>query len=99
MDASYSTRYVTKHLGVARKTLIGWVNTPSAAFPMPVVHLMHDEKGSAEDFGWSASQLPLLRDWLAARLGISDPAAHWAVIDSGATPPGGHLDQAPLWEE
>lgn len=97
MEKLYSQIYVAKHLGVTPQTVTNWVDRPFGAFPMPVVHVVHDKKGRNETLGWSQEQLPLLREWLAHRLSLSDPAAHWALIENGGKPPGGHQDQGALF--
>lgn len=98
MEKLYSQIYVAKHLGVTPLTVTNWVDRPFGAFPMPVVHLVHDKDGRKESLGWSDDQLPLLREWLAHRLNLSNPEAHWAVIENGGQPPGGHQDQAALFD-
>lgn len=97
MEKLYSQIYVAKHLGVTTSTVTNWVDRPSGAFPMPTVHVVHDKNGRNETLGWSANQLTLLRQWLAHRLNLSDPAAHWLIIESGGQPPGGHQDQGALF--
>lgn len=97
MDKLYSQLYVARHLGVTPLTVTNWVDCPSGAFPMPVVYLVHNKDGRSDTVGWSAEQLPLLREWLAHRLNLSDPESHWALIERGGKPPGGHQDQAPLF--
>lgn len=99
MQKCYSSRYVAKHLGVTNSTVINWVNRPFGAFPMPVVHMVDDEEGHRENLGWTRDQLPELRTWLAHRLNLTDPAAHWALIDSDGQPPGGHQGQGALFDE
>lgn len=99
MDKLYSQVYVARHLGVTAMTVVNWVDRPSGAFPMPVVQLVHNKDSRSETLGWNAGQLPLLREWLAHRLNLSNPQAHWALIDNGGQPPGGHQDQAPLFGE
>jgi hypothetical protein len=97
VEKLYSHIYVAKHVGVTPLTVTNWVNCPSGAFPMPVVHVVHDKDGRSETLGWSFDQLQLLRDWLAHRLNLSNPAAYWTLIENGGRPPGGHQDQAPLF--
>lgn len=98
MDTLYSQTYVARHLGVTALTVTNWVDRPSGAFPMPAVRLVHQKDSRAETLGWSAGQLPLLREWLSHRLNLSDPAAHWALVDNGGKPPGGHQDQGALFD-
>jgi hypothetical protein len=98
MEKRYSARYVAKHLGVTKLTVTNWVDRPFAAFPMPVVQVVDDDEGRHENLGWSAEQLPLLRDWLAHRLGLSDPASHWEAVGRGEKHPGGHQDQGALFD-
>lgn len=97
MDKLYSQIYVAKHLGVTPLTVTNWVNRPFAAFPMPVVHVVHDKDGRSETLGWYEEQLGLLREWLAHRLNLSDPAAHWAMVENDREYPGGHQDQQSLF--
>jgi hypothetical protein len=94
----YDATYVARHLGVNKLTVINWVDRPTAAFPMPLFSVRYGDKPRQENPGWSAEQLPLLREWLAHRLGLSNPAAHWEVIDRGEEQPGGHQDQGALFE-
>ncbi len=98
MDKFYSHIYVAKHLGVTPLTVTNWVDRPSGAFPMPVVYLVHNKKERSDTVGWSADQLPLLREWLAHRLNLSNPKSHWEMIENGGQPPGGHQDQGDLFD-
>ena len=97
MHTLYDVTYVAKHLGVNKSTVLNWVDRPTAAFPMPDAYIRYGDRPRQENPAWSLEQLPLLRDWLAHRLGLSNPAAHWAAVIRGEEPPGGHQDQAPLW--
>ncbi len=97
MQVLYSANYVARHLGVERAVVLNWADRPTAAFPMPVASVRYGDRASQVNLAWGAGQLPLLRDWLGRRLGLSDPAAHWALVDSGGQPPGGHLDQGALF--
>lgn len=99
MQTLYDATYTAKHLGVSKSTVINWVDRPTAAFPMPSASIRYGDKPRQENPAWTADQLPLLRDWLAHRLNLSDPAAHWALIESGGVPPGGHQDQVALFGE
>lgn len=99
MQTLYSPVYVAKHLGVTPSTVIGWANRPTAAFPMPAASVRYGDRPSQENPAWMADQLPELRTWLAHRLNLTDPAAHWALIDSDGQPPGGHQGQGALFDE
>jgi transposase len=94
----YDTTYVAKHLGVSKSTVINWVDRPTAAFPMPSASVRYGDRPRQENPAWIGDQLTLLREWLAHRLGLSDPEAHWALIDNGGQPPGGHQDQGALFD-
>lgn len=98
MQTLYDPVYVAKHLGVTKSTVINWADRPTAAFPMPIASVRYGDGPRQENPAWGADQLPLLREWLAHRLDLSDPAAHWALVDNGGKPPGGHQDQAALFE-
>lgn len=89
--------YVAPKLGVTTAELRRWTDAPTANFPQPVASLI-DLKGREQPM-WNTGQIPALRAWVAGRLALSDPAAYWALVDSGGKPAGGHLDQAPLWAD
>lgn len=98
MQTIYDATYVARHLGVNKSTVINWVDRPTAAFPMPAFSIRYGDKPRQENPGWTADQLPLLRNWLAHRLELTDPAAHWAIVDRGGEQPGGHQNQVALFE-
>lgn len=97
MEKLYSQIYVAAHLGVTPLTVTNWVDRPTAAFPMPVARIVHNKDGRTETLGWFADQLPVLREWLAHRLNLSDPESHWDLVEAGGKPRGGHQDQQPLF--
>lgn len=87
----YDTAHIARRLGVPHQDVTKWANSPTAKFPLPVAVLLQD---SGRDRPiWAQEQLPDLRAWLAARLNLSNPEAHWALIDRGEKQPGGHQDQ------
>lgn len=98
MQTFYDTTYVAKHLGVSKSAVVNWVDRPTAAFPMPAASVRYGDRPRQENSAWAGDQLPLLREWLAHRLSLSDPVAHWALIDNGGQPPGGHQDQGALFD-
>lgn len=98
METFYDTAYIARHLGVSKSTVTKWADRPTAAFPAPSASIRYGDGPTQERPAWTASQLPLLREWLAKRLGLSDPAAHWEAVGRGETHPGGHLDQGALFE-
>jgi hypothetical protein len=87
---------ISRRLGVTESELMRWVDAPTASFPLPVASLI-DAKGREKPL-WNLRQLPELREWVAQRLALSDPAAHWLLIDNGGKPPGGHQDQGALFD-
>lgn len=91
----YDASHIARRLGVKRDDVIGWANRPTASFPIPIAVLLQD-KGASRPI-WNKEQLPALRDWLAKRLGLSNPEAHWALIDRGEVQPGGHQDQMEMF--
>lgn len=98
MQTLYDATYVAKHLGVNKSTVINWTDRPTAAYPMPSASVRYGDGLRQETPAWTADQLPLLRDWLAHRLGLADPAAHWEAVGRGEKHPGGHQDQSPLFD-
>jgi hypothetical protein len=84
---------VARFLGVKWNEVVGWSNSPTAHFPLPVGVL--GPKGNRPL--WTLEQVPGLRAWLATRLGLSDPVAHWELIDRGGEQPGGHQDQMAMF--
>lgn len=98
MQTFYDIAYVARHLAVTMQAVKGWANSPTAQFPMPVSAVFSRPDQKQPTLMWTGDQLPRLRTWLAARLSVSDPAAYWQFIDDGRNPPGGHLDQEPLFE-
>lgn len=85
MDELFGIGYVARHLGVEVVDVNRWLDKPTAHFPMPVAVIVQTAERSGTPV-WSRAQLAALRDWLAARLGLNDPAAHWALIDAGDIP-------------
>lgn len=98
MQTFYDATYIARHLGVTKAVVNGWANKPTANFPSPQASIRSGDKARQESPAWTAEQLPLLRQWLASRLGISDPATHWEAIGRGERHPGGHLDQEALFD-
>lgn len=91
----YDAGHIARRLGVPRDDVIKWADKPTANFPLPVAVLLQD-KGPGRPI-WNKSQVPALRAWLAARLGLSDPESHWRWIDRGVKHPGGHQDQMAMF--
>lgn len=92
----YDASHIARRLGVPRADVLKWAASPTAKFPIPAAVLVQD---SGKDRPiWAENQVPDLRAWLARRLDLSDPAAHWALIDSGGKPAGGHQDQMPMFD-
>jgi hypothetical protein len=91
----YDAGHVARRLGVSREDVIRWADKPTANFPIPIAELLQD-KGRNRPI-WSSSQLPALRTWLAARLNLSNPESHWALIDRRKEQPGGHQDQLAMF--
>lgn len=91
----YDAANVARRLGVKREDVMKWANSPTAKFPLPSAVLLQDS-GKGRPL-WAKDQIPALRNWLAARLNLSDPAAHWALIDRGGEQPGGHQDQMAMF--
>lgn len=87
----YDATHIARRLGVPRGDVMRWANSPTAKFPLPTAVLLQDP--GKERPLWSDNQVPALRAWLAARLNLSNPDAHWALIDRGGEQPGGHQDQ------
>lgn len=91
----YDASHVARRLGVNRDDVVKWANSPTPSFPLPTAVLLQD---SGKDRPvWAREQLPALRAWLASRLGLSDPEAHWSLIDRGGEQPGGHQDQMAMF--
>lgn len=92
----YDAAHVARRLGVPRDDVMKWTNSPTANFPIPVAVLIQD---SGKDRPiWADHQVPDLRAWLAKRLDLSDPVSHWALIDNGGKPAGGHQDQMQMFD-
>jgi transposase len=88
---------VAKHLGVSKSTVINWADRPTAAFPQPFASVRYGDAPRQETPAWTRKQLPALREWLAHRLELSDPASHWEAVGRGEEYPGGHQDQEALF--
>lgn len=86
---------VAQSLGVKGGDVTKWADSPTPNFPLPCAVLRL--KGGKRRPLWKASQIPDLREWLAGRLDLSDPAAHWAMVDRGEEQPGGHQDQMAMF--
>lgn len=84
---------VARFLGVKWNEVVGWSNSPTANFPLPVAVL--GPRGNKPL--WTLDQIPMLRAWLAVRLNLSDPASHWERVDRGEEQPGGHQDQMAMF--
>lgn len=91
----YDASHIARRLGVPRDDVIKWADRPTANFPLPVAVLLQD-KGPGRPI-WNKSQVPALRAWLANRLNLSDPEAHWSLLDRGGKQPGGHQDQMSMF--
>jgi hypothetical protein len=91
----YDASHIARRLGVPREDVMKWANKPTANFPIPVAVLLQD--GSKDRPIWSEAQVPALRAWLAARLNLSNPAAHWLLIDRNEKQPGEHQDQLAMF--
>lgn len=98
MQTFYDAAYVARHLGVTKANVTRWANKPTAAFPAPVASIRSGDGPRQEQPAWSSEQLPLLRAWLAKRLGLSDPASHWEAVGRGEKHPGGHQNQGALFD-
>lgn len=98
MQTFYDATYVARHLGVDKSVVLNWTDRPTAAFPMPSASVRYGDRPRQENPAWTVQQLPLLREWLSHRLGLSDPASHWEAVGRGEKHPGGHQDQASLFE-
>jgi hypothetical protein len=93
----YDATYVAKHLGVTKSVVVNWADRPTAAFPMPETSVRYGDSPRQENPAWTKEQLPLLRDWLAHRLNLTDPASHWEAVGRGERHPGGHQNQGALF--
>ncbi|MFE0472436.1 hypothetical protein ACFW2V_12565 [Streptomyces sp. NPDC058947] len=91
----YDATHIARRLGVEREDVMKWANRPTANFPIPVAVLRMDS--SKDRPLWSERQVPALRAWLAARLNLSNPTAHWELVDRGGEQPGGHQDQVAMF--
>jgi hypothetical protein len=92
----YDATHIARRLGVKTSEVMRWVNSPTARFPLPIAILLQDN-GKDRPI-WSRDQVPELRAWLARRLNLSNPAAHWALIDRGGEQPGDHPDQMAMFQ-
>lgn len=97
MQNFYDATYIARHLGVTKANVMRWANKPTAAFPAPAASIRSGDGPRQEQPAWTSDQLPLLREWLSNRLGLSDPALHWEAVGRGEKHPGGHLDQVALF--
>lgn len=86
---------IARHLATETKIVTGWANRPTANFPLPL-SVVVDKDGKERPL-WDEDQIPLLREWLALRLNLSDPATHWARVDRGEKDPGNHQDQMAMF--
>lgn len=91
----YDAGHIARRLGVKRDDVIRWADRPTANFPIPVAVLLQD-KGPGRPI-WNKNQIPALRAWLANRLKLSNPEAHWSLLDRGGEQPGGHQDQMAMF--
>lgn len=92
----YDATHIARRLGVNREDVIKWANSPTAKFPVPVAVLLQDS--GKDRLVWAREQVPELRAWLASRLNLSNPKAHWDLIDRGGEQPGGHQDQMAMFQ-
>lgn len=91
----YDASHIARRLGVARDDVLKWADRPTANFPLPVAVLLQD-RGPGRPI-WNKAQVPALRTWVANRLGLSNPQAHWDLLDRGGKQPGGHQDQMAMF--
>lgn len=77
--------YVARRLGVEPRAIHRWLKSPTPRFPLPVAYLVDDPEKPGTPL-WSAEQIPELRAWLAVRLDLPNPAAHWRLVDAGEAP-------------
>lgn len=89
----YEASDVARCLGVKWNEVTRWANAPTANFPLPVAVLGPEGNRPL----WNSGQIPALRAWFAARLGLSNAEARWSLIDSGEEHPGGHEDQMEMF--
>lgn len=91
----YDAGHIAVRLGTETRIVTGWANRPTANFPLPL-SVVVDKDGKEKPL-WREDQLPPLRNWVARRLNLSDPAAHWARVDRGEKEPGDHQDQMAMF--
>jgi len=85
MSELHKAEYVARYLGVSKMAVLGWADTPTPKFPLPVHVLVESTRKPGVPL-WASEQLPELREWLGARLNIRDPKKYWRTIDDGRTP-------------
>lgn len=79
----YGASYVAAYLGITLTTIHNWQKRDPEGFIQPEVTIT-GLSGKTSAVGWSPHQLPLLREWYAARIELDADTvdAHWALVDA-----------------
>jgi hypothetical protein len=78
----HGATYISAYLGTSLTSIHNWRSESACDFPRPAASIT-GISGARAAFGWSSTQLPLIRTWYAKRFKLNEVTAaeRWKAID------------------